>query len=52
MLKEGCPPAIKNCSGHFSKFVDPQVRNTFLTDIAHFLALERKLMNFGISKEK
>ena len=40
MLKEGCPPAIKNCSGHFSKFVDPQVRNTFITDIAHFLALE------------
>jgi len=42
MLKEGCPPAIKNCSGHFSKFVDPQVRNTFLTDIAHFLALEEE----------
>ena len=42
MLKEGCPPAIKNCSGHFSKFVDPQVRNTLLTDIAHFLALEEE----------
>jgi hypothetical protein len=40
MLKECCPPAIKNCSGHFSKFVDPQVRNTLLTDIAHFLAEE------------
>ena len=42
MLKEGCPPAIKNCSGHFSKFIDPQVRNIFLTDIAHFLALEEE----------
>jgi hypothetical protein len=42
MLKEGCPPAIRNCSGHFSKFVDPQVRNTFLTDIAHFLALDEE----------
>ena len=42
MLKEGCPSAIKNCGGHFSKFVDPQVRNTFLTDIAHFLALEEE----------
>ena len=42
MLKEGCPPAIKNCSGHFSKFVDPQVHNTLLTDIAHFLALEEE----------
>ncbi|KAF8801723.1 hypothetical protein BYT27DRAFT_7261832 [Phlegmacium glaucopus] len=42
MLKEGCLPAIKNCSGHFSKFVDPQVHNTLLTDIAHFLALEEE----------
>jgi hypothetical protein len=45
MLKEGCPPAIKNCSGLFSKFVDPQVRSTFLTDIAHFLALEEEEAN-------
>jgi hypothetical protein len=42
MLKEGCPPAIKNCSGHFSKLVDPQVRSTLLTDIAHFLAPEEE----------
>jgi hypothetical protein len=40
MLREGCPEAIKNCSGHFSKFLDPQVRNTLLTDISRFLALE------------
>ena len=45
MLKEGCPPAIKNCSGHFSKFVDPQVHSTFLTDIAHFLALAEEEAN-------
>ncbi|KAF8801630.1 hypothetical protein BYT27DRAFT_7173847 [Phlegmacium glaucopus] len=40
MLKDGCPPAIKNCSGHFSKLIDPQVRNTLRTDIARFLSLE------------
>ena len=45
MLKEGCPPEIKNCSGHFSKFVDPQVRSTFLMDIAHFLALAEEEAN-------
>ena len=45
MLKEGCPPAIKNCSGHFSKFIDPQVRSTFLMDIAHFLALAEEEAN-------
>lgn len=42
MLKEGCPQAIKNCSGHFSKLIDPQVRNTLLTDIARFLSLEEE----------
>jgi hypothetical protein len=42
MLKEMCPPAITNCSGIFSKFVDPQVRNTFLMDIAHFLSVEEE----------
>ena len=40
MLKEGCPTAIKNCSGFFSKLIDPQVRNTLLLDIAQFLSLE------------
>src|SRR5271155_2251693 len=40
MLKEGCPSAIKNCSSDFSRLIDPQVRNTLLTDIAHFLSLE------------
>ena len=43
MLKDCCPPAIRNCSGHLSKFVDPQVRNTLLTDMAHFLALEEEV---------
>jgi hypothetical protein len=38
MLKEGCPLAIKNCRGLFSKFIDPQVRNTLLSDIAWFLS--------------
>jgi hypothetical protein len=42
MLKEGCPIAIKNCSGFFSKLIDPQVRNTLLTDIARFLSLEEE----------
>ena len=37
MLKDGCPPAIKNCQGHFGKLVDSAVRNTLLTDISHFL---------------
>ena len=40
MLKEGFPTAIKNCSGFFSKFIDPQVHNTLLSDIALFLSLE------------
>ena len=39
MLKEGCPSAIKNCSGFFSKLIDPEVRNTLLSDIAKFLSL-------------
>lgn len=43
MLKEGCPLAIKNCSDYFSKLIDPQVRNTLLTDIARFLSLEEEL---------
>jgi hypothetical protein len=38
MLKEGCPVAIKNCHGIFSKFMNPQVKNTLLTDISQFLA--------------
>ena len=42
MLKEGCPLAIKNCSGLFAKLIDPQVHNTLLTDIAQFLSLEEE----------
>ena len=42
LLKEGCPPAIKNCARHFSKLIDPQVHNTLLTDIARFLSLEEE----------
>lgn len=37
MLKDGCPPAIKNCQSHFSKLADSRIRNTLLTDISHFL---------------
>ena len=40
MLKEGCPSAIKNCSGFLSKLIDSQVRNTLLSDIAQFMSLE------------
>ncbi|KAF9471200.1 hypothetical protein BDN70DRAFT_939116 [Pholiota conissans] len=36
LLKDGCPAAIKNCEGYFTKLVDPQIRNTLLTDIARF----------------
>ena len=43
MLKEGCPSAIKNCCGFFNKLIDPQVRNTLLSDIAHFLSLEEEV---------
>src|ERR1700678_4822653 len=43
MLKKGCPSAIKNCSSYFSKLIDPQVRNTLLTDIARFLSLEEEV---------
>ena len=43
MMKEGCPLAIKNCSTYFSKLIDPQVRNTLLTDIAHFLSLGEEM---------
>jgi hypothetical protein len=43
MLKEGCPSAIKNCSGFFSKLIDPQVRNTLLSDIVRFLSLEEEV---------
>ena len=42
MLKEGCPSVIKNCSGYFSKLIDPQVRNTLLSDIAWFLSLKEE----------
>jgi hypothetical protein len=43
MLRDGCPQAIRNCSGHFSKLIDPQVRNTLLTDIARFLSLDEEV---------
>ena len=37
LLKEGCPLAIANCHKIFAKLVDPQIRNSLLTDISHFL---------------
>ena len=40
LLKEGCPSAIKNCQSLFAKLVDPQIRNTLLTDISHFVDLK------------
>jgi len=43
MLKDGCPQAIKNCTHYFSKLIDPQVRNTLLTDIACFLSLDEEV---------
>jgi len=43
MLRDGCPQAIKNCSGHFSKLINPQVCNTLLTDIARFLSLDEEV---------
>ena len=43
MLKDGCPQAIKNCTHYFSKLIDPQVRNTLLTDIARFLSLDEEV---------
>ena len=43
MLKDGCPQAIKNCTCYFSKLIDPQVRNTLLTDIARSLSLDEEV---------
>jgi len=36
ILKTGTPEVIQNCEPIFRKFVDPQIRNTLLTDIAGF----------------
>jgi len=36
LTKSECPEAIKNCQAFFQKLVDPQVRNTLLTDISAF----------------
>jgi hypothetical protein len=47
MLKEVCPSAIKNCSGFFSKLIDPQVRNTLLSDIVQFMSLEEEADEFA-----
>ena len=36
LAKSECPEAIKNCQAFFRKLVDPEVRNTLLTDISVF----------------
>jgi hypothetical protein len=36
ILKTGTPEVIQNCGPIFRKFVDPQIRNTLLTDIVGF----------------
>ena len=37
LLKEGCPVAVRNCHKIFAKLVDPQTRNSLLTDMSHFV---------------
>ena len=45
LTKSECPEAIKNCQAFFQKLVDPEVRNTLLTDISVFTShLEPELM--------
>jgi lambda repressor-like predicted transcriptional regulator len=36
LSKAGCPQALKNCQPIFRKLIDPQLRNTLITDIASF----------------
>jgi hypothetical protein len=36
LTKSECPEAIKNCQAFFQKLVDPEVRNTLLTDMSVF----------------
>jgi hypothetical protein len=36
ILKTGTPEVIQNCEPIFRKFIDPQIRNTLLTDIVGF----------------
>ena len=36
ILKTGTPEVIQNCEPIFRKFIDPQIRNTLLTDIMGF----------------
>jgi hypothetical protein len=36
ILKTGTPEVIQNCEPIFRKFIDPQVRNTLITDILGF----------------
>lgn len=42
MLKSGCPEVIKNCLPFFQKLVDPQFRDSLLTDMR---ALSANIMN-------
>jgi hypothetical protein len=45
LTKSECPDAIRNCQAFFQKLVDPEVRNTLLTDISAFIShLEPKFM--------
>jgi len=45
LSKSECPEAIKNCQAFFQKLVDPEVRNTLLTDISVFTShLEPEFM--------
>jgi len=39
LLKSNCPTSILKCSHHFTKFIDPQIQTTLLTDISRFAAL-------------
>ncbi|KAF8878986.1 hypothetical protein CPB84DRAFT_1852223 [Gymnopilus junonius] len=39
-MKSGCPTAIKNCHNFFSKLVDPDIRDTIITEIASFVTVQ------------
>jgi len=38
LIRNACPPAIQNCQAAFTKLIDPEVRNTLLTDVTAFIA--------------
>lgn len=38
LVRNACPPAIQNCQAAFTKLVNPEVRNTLLTDVTAFIA--------------